>query len=343
MSFFLVREHLIMAETSRLRDLSLDGTIRDFTEIVNDLDRLNMLYLLTYADTRAVGEGIWTAVKGRFLGELWSRSAAFLSEEASAQFTDDTAITRARRRLLRELTPTNLPAEEIEEHVSAMPPQHLLGQSLAQIALQINSIRRVREGEIVVDFHDDPAGTFTELTVVTEDDPTPGLLAKIAGTLYACNLSVHGAQVVTRTSERDRIALDTLWADYRGRTLPVGKRKEVTRQLTAILRGEENLDDLLKKRDPVRPETEYPHERVIDVTAVCNDVAGDLTLIETRSHSMNGALYRMAVAFAKQGWSVKSARISPWFGGARASFYVNGAKKMSEEEISLALNEALRP
>ena len=67
---FLIANHLLMAETSRLRDLNLDETLREFTEVAGDLDRLNMLYLLTYADTRAVGEGVWTQVKARFLREL---------------------------------------------------------------------------------------------------------------------------------------------------------------------------------------------------------------------------------------------------------------------------------
>ncbi|MBC7528338.1 MAG: HD domain-containing protein [Chthonomonadaceae bacterium] len=340
---FLVKQHLVMAETSRLRDLSLDDTIRDFTQTVDDLDRLNMLYLLTYADTRAVGEGIWTAVKGHFLQELWSRAATMLSEVDAAGFYDDGAITRARRRLMRELSPTNLPPEEIEEHVAAMPPHYLLGQSLTQIALQINYVHRVRDGEIVVDFQDDPAGTFTEITVVTQDDPQPGLLSKIAGTLFASHLAVHGAQVVTRTSERDIIALDTLWADYRGRTLPPGKRREITKNLQSVLGNTETLDNLMKKRDALRPETEYPHERVVDVTAIRNDVGGDLTLIETRSHNLNSTLYRISVAMAHLGWSIKSARISPWFGGARASFYVVNLKNYSEEEIILALSGALSP
>ena len=44
---FLVRHHLLMAETSRLRDLSLSETTREFVRQVPDMDALNMLYLLT--------------------------------------------------------------------------------------------------------------------------------------------------------------------------------------------------------------------------------------------------------------------------------------------------------
>ncbi len=68
-----------MAETSRLRDLALEETTREFVRQVPDMDALNMLYLLTYADTTAVGEGVWTEVKGRFLSELYGRAEALLA------------------------------------------------------------------------------------------------------------------------------------------------------------------------------------------------------------------------------------------------------------------------
>ena len=142
-----------MAETSRLRDLNEEETIRVFTETVSDLDRLNMLYLLTYADTRAVGAGVWTQVKGRFLRDLWRRAYAVLSDEEPVEF-DAEAIARTRRRLQKDLTLENLPEAEVAEHIAAMPPYYLLNHSLARMALHINFIARVREGQPVIDFQD---------------------------------------------------------------------------------------------------------------------------------------------------------------------------------------------
>src|SRR5205823_11909197 len=104
-------------------------------------------------------------------------------------------------------------------------------QSLKQIALHMGFVRRVREGQPVVDFHGERDATYTELTVCAYDDPQPGLLAKIAGVLAAAEVNVHGAQVVTRSTARDRIALDTLLVDFRGRQLSPGKRKEIAGNL----------------------------------------------------------------------------------------------------------------
>jgi [protein-PII] uridylyltransferase len=67
---FLIRQHLLMAETSGLRDLALDETIRDFARVVQNGERLRMLYLLTYADTACRGH--WRVDRGQ--GALFARA-----------------------------------------------------------------------------------------------------------------------------------------------------------------------------------------------------------------------------------------------------------------------------
>ncbi len=84
---FLVRRHLLMAETSRLRDLGLPETIRDFTQIVTDADLLRMLSLLTWADTAAVGPGVWTAMRAQQLGELYERAEVALQAQTALEIT----------------------------------------------------------------------------------------------------------------------------------------------------------------------------------------------------------------------------------------------------------------
>ncbi|MCS6777537.1 MAG: HD domain-containing protein [Chloroherpetonaceae bacterium] len=342
---FLVRHHLLMAETSRLRDPTLEETIRDFTRVVNDLDRLHMLYLLTYADTRAVGAGVWTQVKGRFLRELWQRAAAVLMEEEPVGY-DDATVARARRRLLKDLSLANLPEAEVAEHVQAMPPHYLLNQSLNRIALHIEFVRRVRQGEIVIDFHDERDASYTELTVCTRDDPRPGLLAKIAGALYAADLEVHSAQVLTRVTSRDRIALDTLWVDFRGRPLTPNKKREVAANLNAVLSGQKSLPELLarpryQERRRLRERAQSASERAIVVRSVRNDLSDTLTVIETSGPDTRSAFGMVARGLSWLGWDIRSARVSYWQGEARASFYVSGARDLTEETVAQKLAQTL--
>jgi [protein-PII] uridylyltransferase len=340
---FLVRNHLLMAEISRLRDLHLDETIRDFTREVDDLDRLNMLYLLTYADTSAVGAGVWTQVKGRFLRDLWRRAAAVLTDEETVDH-DEATIARARRRLLKDLSLENLPEAEVQEHIQAMPPHYLLNHSMQQIALHIRFIQRVREGHPVVDFHDERDATYTELTICAIDDPQPGLLAKIAGVLFAASLEVHSAKVITRVTPIDRIALDTLWVDYRGRQLSAGKRREVATNLSAILTGTQSVHEILEKR---RLKASGPKDKpmcgtpLLNSVSIRNDLSETLTVVETGGPDVNGAFYYVCDALSRLGWDICSARVSTWRGEARASFYIDGARHLSESEARRALASVL--
>lgn len=341
---FLIEHHLLMAQTSRLRDLTLEETIGDFARIVNDAARLDMLYLLTYADTRAVGEGVWSQVNGRFLQELWRRTASVLGGEPTS--ADEERMARARRRMVKDRTLENLPSALVAEHIQAMPPPYLLNQSMEHIALHIGLVQRVRDGEIVIDFQDAGQATYTELTVAAFDDPRPGLLAKIAGVLYASDLAGHSAQVFTRVSARDRIALDTLWVDFAGRQLSGGKRHEVASWLRTTLKGETSVEELLARRGarrkllgPSNPVSAGGETRVL---VARNDLSSTATVIEIEEPDAQGALFWTSQALSRLGWNIQSARVSLWHGVARASFYVTGARHLSEDEIRRALAAALR-
>ncbi len=68
---WLVREHLLMADTATRRDLSDATTIRRFSARVGDTERLGLLTLLTVADSRATGPSAWGSGKAALVRELY--------------------------------------------------------------------------------------------------------------------------------------------------------------------------------------------------------------------------------------------------------------------------------
>jgi [protein-PII] uridylyltransferase len=323
---FLVLHHQLMDETSRLRDLGMEETIRDFTAVVDDPDRLQMLYLLTYADSSAVGGGVWTQVKERFLRDLYRRAERALAGEEAEEF-DDAHLTRMRRRLLKELSVESLPAEEVAAHVGGMPASYLLNTSLEDISLHIGFTRKALAGEPVIDFRDERGASYTEVTVCTLDDPEPGLLSKIAGVLCAADLNVHSAQVYTRVVEGvPRIAIDSLMVDFRGRQLTPGKRKEVSTGLIAVLTGQTGVGEILAKRRK-SAQTGGEVERI----SVRNDVSDKYTLVELAGRDPMSLLYRSAGALGVLRWDILSARLSMFAGRQVVSFYVAGARHLSDD------------
>src|SRR5207245_2941752 len=76
---FLVAHHVTMSHVAQRRDLDDPKTIVDFAATVEDPQRLRMLYLLTYADMRAVGPGLLTPWQARVLHDLYTRTNAQLT------------------------------------------------------------------------------------------------------------------------------------------------------------------------------------------------------------------------------------------------------------------------
>lgn len=320
---FLIRNHLKMSETARLRDLHQNKTISSFAAIVGDPQLLDMLFLLTVADSRSVGSMGWSQVQTRFLEELYERArSAIRSPDAAGP-----DIERHRTRVRRELGLANLPADEVDEHCASMPASYILNTPPEELAAHIGYVRTVRGGGIAVDIRDEPAGQFTELTVVAMD--IAGLLSKIAGVLYALGVDVHAAQIFTRHSSDD-IAIDRLYIDFEGRQLAEIKKWQVEGELMNVLGGSLAIDDLLRRMG--KKAFRRPEE--FAVRAVEN-LSDHHTVLEIRTDDTPGLLYYLTRMIAGQGLNIHSARIATWGHEARDAFYVtdSDSRKLSAEKV----------
>lgn len=71
---WLVRNHLVMSHIAFKRDPSDPQTVKDFVDVVQSLERLRLLLILTVCDIRAVGPNTWTEWKASLLRELFFRA-----------------------------------------------------------------------------------------------------------------------------------------------------------------------------------------------------------------------------------------------------------------------------
>jgi [protein-PII] uridylyltransferase len=300
---------------------------------------------------------VWTEVKARFLHELFERTEAVLtaetseaSEAAAEPSRPDAAaatptpaggpdVQAYRERVRRQLGRDNkLPAEAIHEHTVAMPAAYLLNTSLDDMLLHIAMVARVRDAfRPIIDSRTPYGSSHTELTVVAYDDPRPGLLAKIAAVLYAHDVNLHAAQVFTRSSS-DRIAIDSLWVDYRDRPLSPAKRREVEDGLREVLTGRLSVPALLTRRGK-------PTETIQPVRSLVLDghTSSVYSILDVLSPDVKGVVYRVTAALSSIGWNIHSARLSTWSGNARLAFYLTDMNNNKIPAAAVSQLNALLP
>src|SRR5829696_9164995 len=76
---WLVEHHLLMSTIAQSRDLSDPKTIESFARVVQTMERLKLLLVLTIADIKAVGPGVWTGWKGELLRTLYYETEVVLT------------------------------------------------------------------------------------------------------------------------------------------------------------------------------------------------------------------------------------------------------------------------
>src|SRR5208337_1424577 len=120
---WLVAHHLVMSQTAQHRDISDPQTVRSFSDIVQSPERLKLLLLLTVADIRAVGPGIWNGWKGQLLRSLYYDSEPLLAGGHTRQ-PRQARIVQAQSRLREALA--GWPNDEVERFIERHEPDYWL-------------------------------------------------------------------------------------------------------------------------------------------------------------------------------------------------------------------------
>lgn len=310
----LVREHLTLTRASRLLNLDDPVTIREAVAAVGDLDTLKALYLLSHADTRAVGTGAYTRRDLSLLDELYLRLVRHFTAASPADLDRDAA--RRREEVSRELAATRIPTKTVARLCEALPPGYLLNTPLHTVAAHAAFLDQLEREGPVIDLHNPPGAEFTELTVCTYDAPTPGLLSRIAGGILAVGGDIHSAQVFT-IEGTPSVVLDTLWISADDRPLSERRCRRLTQVLEGIIAGTLTLSELLRETGtspPVRPE--------IHGVVVSNDLSDTHTVIRVTAENIPGLLFLLTHALSELHLDIHVAKITTWAGRAEDSFYV---------------------
>ena len=336
---FLVRHHLVMEQVAFRRNLADPQTILDFAKQIQSTHRLDLLYLLTYADLSAVNKNVWTDWKAMLLQELYHRSREILegnlTQEEFVRAEADRRET-AVQDLVSELTST-LPEGQARNHLDAVEsPGYLATFDATEIA---EHIRRIGTDEAVSTIFRQ-RGDYTEVTVIARD--APFALSRFCGVLSANDANILDAQIFTRN---DGIIIDRFRvADFVSKTsLTPDRCDKIRQEVNPVFEETADIEQLLHRHRMKwkrRSRIANPNVR-IDVEF---EDHARYTIIDVFAPDMLGFLYRITGTMSLLGLNISFAKIATRVDGIVDSFYVldfNGNKLSDPPQRTYVRKEIL--
>jgi [protein-PII] uridylyltransferase len=340
---WLIEVHLLMSTVAQSRDLSDRMTIENFSAVIQSVERLKLLTILTAADIKAVGPGVWNGWKAQLIRTLYYETEPVLtggfSEVNRAQRV---AVAQAELRAgLADWT-----AADVDAYIALHYPAYWLKVDLPHQVAHARFLRATAEaGKSLATSVAFPAARgVTELTVLAPDHPW--LLSTIAGACAVAGANIVDAQIFTTTDGR---ALDTI-SLTREFELDADEARRAARIIDSIeraLRGDLKLPEVVAKRETEK--TRLKAFAVLPEVTINNGWSTRYTMVEVTGLDRPGLLFELTATLSKLSLNIASAHVATFGERVVDVFYVTdlfGAKITSatrQATIKRALITLLLP
>ncbi|MCD6581204.1 MAG: [protein-PII] uridylyltransferase [Desulfuromusa sp.] len=317
---FLVLNHLQMAHISQRRDLQDFKMIAQFSGLMGMSENLRMLYLLTFADIKAVGPDVWSEWKGSLLRELYEKSYDALEKNEFYQEQRSEKI-RNRKRNIRTALLDDFSESQINKVINSLHTRYLMSYRSREIVPHLRLALSRGKKTLVMQIEHKREYEYTEVMLSTID--SPGLFSQIAGVMAAHSINILGAQIHTRKTGAvlDILQVTSLIGGIVERTQ---KWKRVESDLSKVLEGRIFVEDLFDKC----PEPDYlkasaAQPKKTNRVEIDNDVSDRYTVIDIFANDKVGLLYEITRTLNELGLYIAVSKISTKVDQAADIFYVS--------------------
>lgn len=133
---WLVRNHLIMSSISQKTDVHDPETIINFTKNVNNLEKLNYIYMLTINDIRGTNPTLWNSWKHDLLKQLFMSSRSKLNLEETQS---NKSIVKERKTVSAEMASVES-HDLLDEVWNQLPDTYFSKYQLEQLSNQAKTV-----------------------------------------------------------------------------------------------------------------------------------------------------------------------------------------------------------
>lgn len=310
---WLVRYHLLLSATAQKRDLADWKTITDFVEVVQSIERLRQLTLLTIVDIRAVGPGTWNSWKRQLIAELYNAAEERL-RLGHVQYGREERVAAKKARVAERLGA----ASGLVETVGAeLADAYWIAEPEDIIAMNLRQLDAAGSAPLSIATEYYAARGATLVTVVAADHP--GLFYRIAGGIHLAGGNIIDARIHTA---RNGMAVDNFLVQD-----PLGRPFMEQGQLARI---KATIEDALANRLKLVPQLAArplarPRAAAFDVrprVEFDNKASNRFTVVEINARDRPALLNRLARALFEARLMVHSAHIATYGERAADTFYV---------------------
>jgi [protein-PII] uridylyltransferase len=336
---FLVLSHLIMPHLSQRRDLEDVNLINQFAKTMGDVERLNLLFILTWADIRAVGPEVWTPWKGDLLIHLYEKTRDVLEK---GEFTPERAreIMKAAKRVILKITPRHLGEDSLKAYLEAMPPRYFLACTSEEILRHFEWIADSPDKKIIFRQIPNLRGNYNEVFLHTVNSPR--LFQQVTGVLAANQVNILALEQFFDKKGEALILLKV--TDQQNRLLSEVRRFEsVEKDLEEVISGRISIEDFYsRRRRPSLYQRKGTHKS--PTVEIDQDVSPYYTVIDIYADDRIGLLYDLASIMRKLNLFVEVSKISTKVDQVSDAFYVKdvfGHKINDRAKINLVRSSIL--
>src|SRR6476646_5047276 len=243
---WLIEVHLLMSTVAQSRDLSDRMTIEHFSAVIQSVERLKLLTILTAADIKAVGPGVWNGWKAQLIRTLYYETEPVLTGGFSE-------VNRAQRvaiaqKEFREAM-KDWPPERLEAYIAKLYPAYWLKVDLPHKIEHAKFVRASEDAEkrLATTVAFDAQRAVTELTLLAPDHPW--LLSIIAGACAMAGANIVDAQIYTTTAGPAPGAI-SMSREFARDADAERRANSIDDSIEQALRGALRLPDVVAKRGP---------------------------------------------------------------------------------------------
>ncbi len=327
----LIQHHLMLAQVSQHRDLNDEKTCAQVALAIQNEDLLNMLFLLTVADSFATGPIARSDWKIMLLTELFFKVKRILKKGVLATPDANHEIER-KKTFIKDKLAHRFPQDKILHLIDQVPITYFLNIAPEHMVRHFEMAMGMGDNKLQWDLEKLTLAPVTRIILCTYDKP--GLFSQMVGVLTLNNIKVLSANIFAL---KNGMAFDVY--EVSNPLDPYAEKEKwgkIYKEINLTLNNQFPLDDRLRRKEDAMMDLETygkPHIREVRIN---NEDSDFFTIVEVRSTTIAGLLYKLAKNLFSLELDIRFAKFDSDEAYMSGDFYVRdlpGQKIYNEKRI----------